>query len=366
MSYDFDLAHELNLVKAALLYADRVELVSVGASMLAGWVALRDVPREERLDLMHRHGGHRLTPDQLEKMDLVMGTGSRARKGGLNDRERIQARIQLQAVAEEGWQELTREVEELFESYNARGLREAVRSGLVELHSFAYTDVEGLLTMAADMVPVDVAVDDVVHEYVEQASIAVEGSGYPLFDDAVGQLVNEAVLEGFIVPSSAAVHRSRHGGLSGDLISRLPLFEEASVEEVLDVRRELEPYLRKFRRAVSDFSGQVASAGWEPDFAEEADVLFREKVEPEVETIEQAVQENRSLKEMAWRTARHGATPATFGALFGSANSLAALAGVALGLGSGAARSLLDRREKGKEIEGNRLYFYYRAGKLVG
>lgn len=90
------------------------------------------------------------------------------------------------------------------------------------------------------------------------------------------------------------------------------------------------------------------------------------KVEPKVEAIEEAVRENRSLKELAWRTARYGATPATFGALFGSANALASLAGVALGLGSGAVRSLLDSREKGKEIEGNQLYFYYRARKLFG
>lgn len=365
-SSDFNLRHELNLVKAALLYADRVKLVSVGASMLSGWVELRDVPRQKRLDLMRRHGGHLLTPDQLEKMDQVVGTGSRARKGSLNDRERFQARIQLQAVAEQWWQKLVPSVEDQFESYNARGLREAVASRLVELHSFAYTDLEGLLTMAADKVPIDVAVEDVMYEYVDQASIAIEGSGYPLFDDVIGKLVGEAVRKGLIVPSPSGVHRSRHGGLSGDLMSRLPLFERATVEEVLSVRHELKEHLRGFRRAVSDFSRQVGSAGWEPGFAGEADVLFREKVEPEVEAIEEAVRENRSLKDLAWRTARYGSTPATIGALFGSANALASLAGVALGLGSGAVRSLLDSREKGKEIEGNQLYFYYRARKLFG
>lgn len=137
------------------------------------------------------------------------------------------------------------------------------------------------------------------------------------------------------------------------------------MEDVLGARRELERPLRGFRLAVSEFSGQVASAAWEPGFAAEADTLFREKVEPEVAGIEEALRENSSLRELAWRTARHGAIPETIGALFGSADALAGLAGAALGLGYGAARSLLDRRETGKEVEGNRLYFYCRAGKML-
>lgn len=365
VSSDFDLGHELNLVKAALLYADQVELVSVGASILSGWVELRDTPRHKRIELIRAHGGHQFDPSTLEKLDLVVGPGDRARRRGINDRERIQASIQLRAVLDQGWEDLTRIVEEQFESYNARGLREAVDSGLLKLHSFGHTDAEGLLTMAADRVPVSAAVEDVVVEYVERASVAMEGSGYPLFDALVGELVTESVRSGLIVPSSDAVHRGRHGGLSGDLIRRLPLFEEATVEEVLGIRQELERSLRGFRLAVSEFSDQVASAAWEPSFAAEADTLFREKIEPQVAGIEEAIRENRSLRELAWRTARYGATPGTIGALFGSTNALSGLTGAALGFGSGAVRSLLDRRETGKEIEGNRLYFYYRAAKVL-
>ena len=46
---NFDLRHELDLVKAALLYADKVELVSARASLLYGWVAVRDVPAEQKV-----------------------------------------------------------------------------------------------------------------------------------------------------------------------------------------------------------------------------------------------------------------------------------------------------------------------------
>lgn len=59
------------------------------------------------------------------------------------------------------------------------------------------------------------------------------------------------------MPSPSAVHRGRHGGLAGDLLGRLPLFEAATIIEVLDVRRALEGNLRGVRSAVSGFSREI-------------------------------------------------------------------------------------------------------------
>jgi hypothetical protein len=172
-----------------------------------------------------------------------------------------------------------------------------------------------------------------------------------------------------LTPTEAGVARGRHGGLSADLLRRLPLFEEASLSDVLAIRCELEGPLRGFRLAVSGFSREVRSAAWEREFLEEADALFREKVEPEVQRIEEAVSENASLKEFAYRTARHGATPATFGAVIGVASDLPTLAGAAAGglpiLGAAGVKALLDRRDKLREIRDNQLYFYYRAGERL-
>lgn len=136
---------------------------------------------------------------------------------------------------------------------------------------------------------------------------------------------------GFLTPTEAGVARGRYGGLSADLLRRLPLFEQASLSDVLAIRRELEGPLRGFRLAISGFSREIRSAAWEPGFPEEANALFREKVVQEVERIEETVKENGSLRELAWRTVHHGATPATFGALVGSASDLPALAGAAAG-----------------------------------
>ena len=84
-----------------------------------------------------------------------------------------------------------------------------------------------------------------------------------------------------------------------------------------------------------------------------------------MEGIEEAVRAN-GYESVAWGTVRHGATPATFGAVIGLASDLPTLAGAAAGalpvLGTAGIKALLDRNDKLKGIRENQLYFYHRAG----
>jgi hypothetical protein len=249
------------------------------------------------------------------------------------------------------------------------GFREAVGSGVLEIHPFRQTSAEAVIEAMIRgrgnlLYGIDLA--HMLEEYIEQASGALENSAtYPLFDDLTGDFVAEAIRAGLISASEASTARGRYSGISADLLQRLPMFETATLSDVLAIGRELEIPLRGFRLAVADFAREIRSAAWEPGFPDEADALFREKVEPAVETIEHDIRENRSLEEFAWRTARYGAGPGVIGAVVGSMADLTQLAGVAFGVGSGVVKALAERRDKARKIHGNQLYFYYRAGKAL-
>jgi hypothetical protein len=82
---------------------------------------------------------------------------------------------------------------------------------------------------------------DMLEEYIEQARDAIENSAtYPLFDDITGDFVAEAMRAGLISPSEASTARGRYGGISADLLRRLPMFETAKLSDVLAIRRDLE------------------------------------------------------------------------------------------------------------------------------
>jgi hypothetical protein len=60
-----------------------------------------------------------------------------------------------------------------------------------------------------------------------------------------------------IRPSSADKRRGKHGGLSGDLLRKLPMFEKAGVSEVLEIRDELSEHLGTFRDAVATSAATI-------------------------------------------------------------------------------------------------------------
>jgi hypothetical protein len=80
-----------------------------------------------------------------------------------------------------------------------------------------------------------------VQEFVEIIKNALSnGSTYPLFDGQTGDLVRTGVKGGQIRVSQAGVARGKHSGLAARSLERLPVFEQASIKEILDIRQELE------------------------------------------------------------------------------------------------------------------------------
>lgn len=367
-SGEFDLTQDLALVKATLLYADRVKLCSPGCSILSGIAEFQESSPDAKARLVVRllpDLQPSMSPQEIHFFEAVVGLRSREEKRRINKRTRKEILVMVEK--ERG--KLEAMVLKQHKAAGIEGFREAVRSGLLEVHPFRQTSaaavVEATIRGGGNLLRgIDLA--DLLGEVLDQTTNAMmDASTYPLFDDLTGDFVGEAVRYGLLAPTEAGTARGRYGGISADLLKRLPTFEEASLSDVLAVRRELEGPLRGFRLAIRSFSREISSAAWEPDFSEEADALFREKVKPEVDWIEESIRDN-GLGKLAWGTARHGATPATVGALIGSASDLPALAGTAAGalpvLGAAGVKALVDRNDKLKEIRGNQLYFYHRAG----
>lgn len=369
-----DLAEDLALVKASLLYAEKVKLCSFGSSFLSAIAEYAEAPEKERAKLVVRYLPElqpSMSAGEVRFFEAVVGLRSRKEERSVPKRTRKEI---LGMVRREG-EELRRDVVDQHRAAGIEGFRAAVREGVLEVHTFGQSSVEALveahLRGNGDWLSgVDIA--DVLVEYLDLASEAVlAGTTYPLLDAPTAEFVAAVEGTGFAEVPAIAADRGRYSGLASDLLRRLPLFELASIDEVLDIRRDLRVPLLGFKQAVAGFAREIRSAAWREGFAEEAEALFREKVEPEVEKIEHAVKENSSYAELGRRALRHGGTGVAGGAVGGflaSASSLTEVSSAALlgGVGGPLVRALLDKHQRLRELKDNQLFFYYAAGEALG
>ncbi|MEM1056467.1 MAG: hypothetical protein AAGI52_13170 [Bacteroidota bacterium] len=337
-----DLAPEVGLVKAALLYGDRVALVSPAASLLRRLTAEAHLARTPR-----------------QRLALL---ASLADDLGLGDAPTV-----LSAHSGEPGIEAT--VARIWNWFSVRLEAAHERSGLHELAVAERAGVLDIVDLTAAEAPTDLAATAADHYAARVTEAVVSGATHALFDRATGDRIRRDLRL-----TGVRENRLRHIGLAESIVGRLPLFDLATVAETLDVRRDLGRYLARFREAISTFSSTIASAPWDADFPAEAERVYIRDVAPAVAEVDDVIASTGYLRALATRYADRPtllaplAAPALSLALAGP-DLLANAVGLAMGAASVGANALTARHEaadRRREAEAHRVYFYYAARQRFG
>jgi hypothetical protein len=147
------------------------------------------------------------------------------------------------------------------------------------------------------------------------------------------------------------------------LMGRLPTFPNATVDEVLDIRKELAPSLTQFRSVMVTISKTFTSAAWESDFEDEVHDAWVESVHPAIETIDASVRDNQSLFSLAAGVVGAGNTSypglsIVAAGLLGHVGAAAVIGG-ALSGGAPLLQALRDRKAAANDIRMQPFYFLY-------
>lgn len=345
-----DLTTDLNMLKAAMLYADKVRLCSFSSSMLVWMQRLQSADIVRVFDSFVRFYQSLNNQALRAKVAPLIQQYKSIRPRLRYALRQMGSSREARAIRESLRAELERVIEELI-GESAKGLNLALDSGVVELQFF---DVKGR---------------KVAEEYFSVvADAVVSGITYPLLDEPTGDLISSAIAEGKIVPLGTSVDRAKQVGLPSSLFARLPLFDKASIDEVVDIRRELHSSLARFRSAMIRFSQEIESAPWSRDFPLEVERIYYEYVEPAILEIEEACKSNRMLLELItkpietpdiWLAGLGLLLDAQYGG--GSLPDLLGKALMAGGVTSSAIKVVKEWRERNEEVRKNQLYFYYKV-----
>lgn len=366
---------DIHMVKAALLYADKVRLCSAHYSTWIFLLSMKDASLDDliaqtyEIEEMIPHMF--ATPEEIAT-ELFRNRLVRHSLQSKNPTPKdLELRDDLKKLNAQQYEELIKKWPSLDVEGAAKEFTPAVNAGLLEIHRFPLMESEniGASQLSGTF---NQTVERIAEEFAGTIMRTVsDSSTYPLFDDGTGSIVRAGVDVGSVTPTPTRISQAKQTQLAANLLSKLPLFDDASMNEILDIRRDIDIYLVRFRSAIMTYADKIRSASWDEEFSAEAEEILRREIEPAVIDIQDAVKSNRSLFELATRKIVE--KPALMGSVFSfivsQLSDLPAIAGVAMSLEVGTATAIYDAvreaQHETRSIEQNQLYFYYRARQLL-
>jgi hypothetical protein len=248
----------------------------------------------------------------------------------------------------------------------------AINAGLLEIHRFEIMETENIAASQLSGT-FNQSMEKIADEFTAVIMEAVsDRTTYPMFDDGPASIVRAGVEIGTISPTLTRMGQAKQSQLAADILRRLPLFDGASMNEILDIRRELESHTVRFRSGIIKYADRIRNASWDEEFIAETEEIFHRDIEPAVLDIEDAVKSNRSMLELTTR--KVVALPALgtsslfsfFVSPLSSFSTLTKLVmGAAVGIGTAVYDAYRETQKQQIAMEQNQLFFYYRAGSLL-
>jgi len=353
---------EIQLIKVGLLYADKITLCSLASSMLVSIIGLTKLNDETRVDFLEQVLPYvKKEPSDLSSiLDFIKKYRELLKKKILSRKELL-IKMRVNNILNDIWKQIEDVLNKISEEYGITKLIPAVESGKLDI------------TIFGNQSTAETYIDDVLREFVDTVgNEVINGKTYPLFDEDTGKLISTGIKEGFFKYQNSSLEKSRHIGFVSDLIQRLPTFEGASIDEVLDIRKELEKPLIRFRSAMLKYSEEIKHNVWEEEFICDTNKIFLREIEPAILEIEEAVKSNKYLSHLVnGLLNKPMLIPSTsgFGVLISSLSNFPKFSAATLGLIAGtgliAYNAYKEWEEESNQLKRAQLYFYYKTGKLL-
>ncbi|ALP49993.1 hypothetical protein C627_06970 [Corynebacterium glutamicum ZL-6] len=278
-------AEEVRLVRSALLYAGQVELVSPALFHLQKLIGLSNSGADGVIELLEMHQGEK-------GFDLV-GRSQHEVEEVLRVTRELAAFQERYSRAQRRNNPDLREAQKVYDQYLGSGydsIASSMRRQYVEAwRNYGGDDIDqalesGALTFGSASLFRDEATSDLNAEYLAAllTKLLQNPRSYLLLDDHIRLLAEELTQNGEVSPSDVALTNSARAGVGSRFIEHLPVFPDASMENILEARSELTDLRGRYFKGVRHVQDKIASSPLEADFLPEVDAYWRDEVHPTV------------------------------------------------------------------------------------
>ncbi|MCI8661532.1 MAG: hypothetical protein HFG54_15035 [Lachnospiraceae bacterium] len=386
VSSSTDWEEDIKLIKSSLLYADEIELIGMVEYAIFKYLPERiysikdiDTLADSFTPFLKSIGvdGSQEVIEQLEyiKKQIAPYKTYLMKKKHLSKQELL-AQAKINQVVQQTKELLIQEIGQFTESPAAIEINKLIEKEIISV--FDYKNI-------------DFNIDELAGGYFGNVIRAMQNNtAYPLFDKTSNDMIVSFSKSRLLDLGNINQEVLVHAGLATNILMTLPTLEKASVDEILDFKKEMQGPLVNFRKAIYEFSETVGSRPWDQDFQYDCLKIYGKEVAPKVEELNERSSETSVLKNMGRKVIadeeiRKKASWATGGlvtTITTNTNILGAfdvfkdwLLGLSmivvapnvvsaflktLNMASEAKREIM---EKEQEMRGNTMYYYYKASK---
>lgn len=389
-SSSMEFEEDIRLIKSSLLYADEVELIGMAEYAIFNYLpkCLSETKGIEKtinnlISLLKAFEFNntevkRLT-EQLEQVQgILLLYAPQLKKTKGRNKQEILAQLQMKKTEEQCRELLAEALEEIMNTPGIHRLQDLIDKKVISVYDYSYNGF---------------SIDELTGGYFANLLGTIKhGGSYPLFDSICASLVASVIDTKFIDFSKMDKEIIRHAGVANNILATLPTLEKASIDEILDFKKDMQTPLSNFRTAIYDFTQKIESMPWDDDFRYECLKLYDTEVIPRVNEINELSSETSVLKNFGARiladeTERRkmgyvGAglitTITTRTNMYDALGYLedAIRMGAKIGLSAAGVAAFLktadilrqsskEVKEKKKEVQGNVMYYYYKASKKI-
>lgn len=297
---DGSIASDVALAKAALLYADEVEMVGLGVSLLeelrqrtngpVGTLGLLRALDNEALEYVQGPSASRMPENWRTLVDQFAA----ADISTLPD-EAKKLFLDAQATLEEFNDGARPLVDEILGATGATELAVAVEAGAVRI---APLELEisslfrGKSRRSEESEAQVVAWIDALVDRIQDRKLRI------LFDQNSTEIVEALKREGRLQSDPTATRLAGQAALGAGLVARLPAFPQAPMDELLDLRKDLAKPIKVYQGAVVRYSRQLPQEIG-PDLDFEIGQLWQADVKPAIDGLRDELAHNTLVRELA-------------------------------------------------------------------
>ncbi|MDU2065811.1 MAG: hypothetical protein E6713_13375 [Sporomusaceae bacterium] len=344
--------NELDLLKTALIYADKVNLCSIKTAFFMPVLKLNEIQQIEFLEeFIEGTSENTLVLKECKKFYQYL-----SKKRGHLTKEETMLKFHFQKVLNV----ISKSILKTAENEGYSQLIPLLKKSLLEINFYSSA-------------PAKLELEKALYEYVDYISNELKNNAYLLVDTETGSALSSIMQKGVFSAPETAIAKARHINLFSNLMQRLPCFEYATLDEAIDIKKELSKQLIRFRATMIKISSAIKSQPWDKEFEYDCEKTYYSEIQPIVLDIEDACNSNTYLKKLFGKTIDSapyttGATvlSASLGAFISPMSNLVDICTTVAGSTSIIALKAAKEwyQEKNKN-ESNQLFFYYKAGKII-